>query len=257
MISDFDQWANLYDRVYDDVTCDIPFYLNEASKINGSVLELGCGTGRMTIPMAKVGIDVTGVDISPAMICKLREKAASSGAILKSHVMDMRYLKLDQIYQLVVVPYRGFQSIMDVKGQEKCLNSIHRHVEHGGKVVIDMFVPSRELFDQYNDISYQVKEISSCASGVVTTVWHRSNFDRHNQTIETCLKIESIVGGIVKESKYVNFNLKYLYTQEAEYLFKNCGFRVNELYGGFNGEPFGESSTNMVWILESEKKSNA
>ena len=135
MISDFDQWANLYDRVYDDVTCDIPFYLNEASKINGSVLELGCGTGRMTIPMAKVAIDVTGVDISPAMICKLREKAASSGVILKSHVMDMRYLKLDQIYQLVVVPYRGFQSIMDVKGQEKCLNSIHHHVKHAAKLL--------------------------------------------------------------------------------------------------------------------------
>lgn len=257
MISDFDQWANLYDKVYDDVKCDIPFYLDQASNINGSVLELGCGTGRVTIPMAEMGIDVTGVDISPAMVCKLKEKAANSGVILKSHVMDMRHLRLDQNYQLVVIPYRGFQSLMDVEGQEKCLNSIHRHIEHGSKVIVDMFVPSRELFDQYDDISYQVKEISNCASRVVSTVWHRSNFNRHNQTIETCLKIESIAGGIIRESKYIDFNLRYLYRHEAEYLFKNCGFRVNELYGGFTGQPFDESSTDMVWVLESEKKSNA
>mgnify|MGYP001326110052 CR=1 FL=1 len=257
MISDFDQWANLYDRVYDDVKCDIPFYLNQASNIGGSVLELGCGTGRVTIPMAELGIDVTGVDLSPIMVCKLREKAANSGVILKSHVMDMRHLSLDQIYQLVVIPYRGFQTLLDVESQEKCLNSIHRHIEDGSKVIVDMFVPSRELFDQYEDISYQVKEISSGANRVITTVWHRSNFNRHNQTIETCLKIESILGSIVKESKYVDFNLRYLYRPEAEYLFKNCGFRVNELYGGFNGEPFDESSTDMVWVLESEKKSNA
>jgi len=254
---DFDQWANLYDRVYSDVTHDIPFYLDHASKIGGSVLELGCGTGRVTIPMASVGIDVTGVDISPAIVCKLREKAADSGVILKSCVMDMRRLELSQVYRLVVVPYRGFQSIMDMEGQVDCLNSIHRHLEDGGKVIIDMFVPSRELFDQYADISYQVKDVSNCANKVVTTVWHRSSFNRHNQTIDTCLKIESIVGDIVEESKYVNFNLKYLYVHEAEYLFKNCGFRVNALYGGFNGEPFDENSTDMVWILESEKNSNA
>ena len=74
MASIYDAWADVYDSVYSYVREDIPFYVDEALTAGGPVLELGCGTGRVTIPIAAAGVDVTGVDLSPAMLDIARRK---------------------------------------------------------------------------------------------------------------------------------------------------------------------------------------
>ena len=60
----YDDWAEIYDSIYSYVEEDIPFFVEEAINYGGPILELGCGTGRVTIPIAKAGINITGLDIS-------------------------------------------------------------------------------------------------------------------------------------------------------------------------------------------------
>ena len=78
--SPYDAWADVYDAVYSYVRDDIPFYLGEALSIGGPVLELGCGTGRVAIPIAQTGVNVVGIDNSDAMLEHARIKADSLGA---------------------------------------------------------------------------------------------------------------------------------------------------------------------------------
>ena len=79
-ISPYDAWADIYDAVFSYVVDDIPFYLEEAERSGGPVLELGCGAGRVAIPIAQMGIDIVGLDSSPAMLERARQKRDAAGA---------------------------------------------------------------------------------------------------------------------------------------------------------------------------------
>ena len=71
MNTDYDSWADIYDEVYSFVDNDINFYLQKASNIKGNILEIGCGTGRITIPLMENGANITGIDSSQKMIDRL------------------------------------------------------------------------------------------------------------------------------------------------------------------------------------------
>ena len=92
MTNDFDSWAEIYDLIHVDLTDDIKFYVEEALFSNGDILEIGCGTGRVAIPMAQTGANVTAVDISEAMLKTLSSKISSKNINLKPIKMDMRAL---------------------------------------------------------------------------------------------------------------------------------------------------------------------
>ncbi|HJO81545.1 MAG TPA: class I SAM-dependent methyltransferase, partial [SAR202 cluster bacterium] len=75
----YDPWADVYDAVYSYVRDDIPFYVEEALATGGPVLELGCGTGRVAIPITQAGVEVVGVDYSEAMLAVANRKARQIG----------------------------------------------------------------------------------------------------------------------------------------------------------------------------------
>ena len=79
MNTDYDSWADIYDDVYSFVDNDIDFYRNKSDQLGGNILEIGCGTGRVTIPLLANGYDVTGVDSSTKMLAKFQSKIRKIG----------------------------------------------------------------------------------------------------------------------------------------------------------------------------------
>ena len=110
MASTYDAWADVYDSIYSYVREDIPFYVEAARESEGPVLELGCGTGRVTIPIARAGVDIVGMDSSEAMLDvarrKVAETASGGGAITLIHG-DMRDFSLDSSFGLVIIHFAG------------------------------------------------------------------------------------------------------------------------------------------------------
>ena len=94
-ISPYDAWAEIYDSVFSYVNDDIPFYVDEAVRSGGPVIELGCGTGRVAIPIALNGIDVVGLDSSPLMIERARQKANQTGTsnleLVQADMIDFKF----------------------------------------------------------------------------------------------------------------------------------------------------------------------
>ena len=157
MNTDYDLWAELYDEVYSFVDNDIDFYTNKFKEFGGKVLEIGCGTGRVTIPLLEAGADITAVDYSQKMLEQLESKIGSTNVSIEIVLQDVRRLHLENKYNLIIFPYRGFQSLLSVEDQINALTSIRDHLNFGGRLIIDLFLPSRDLFDQKPDIFYHLK----------------------------------------------------------------------------------------------------
>ena len=169
MESIYDQWAGIYDSVYSHVRDDIPFYVEEARRAGGPVLELGCGTGRVTLPVAEAGIDIVGVDSSARMLDVARGKAStlseSSGTVTLVEA-DMRDVDLPPGgFNLVTIPFRSFLSLLSVPDQMQTLDNIRRLLAPGGRLVFNIFVPDLNMLVSAGDTPYHYRDVTDPATG--------------------------------------------------------------------------------------------
>jgi len=252
MTSRFDDWAEIYDSVYSYLKEDIAFYVEEATNVQGPVLELGCGTGRVAIPMAQAGAEVVGLDSSRAMLARARDKmdGATRGRGSLSLVRgDMRRLPFDRRFSLVVVPFRGFLSLLSAEDQERTLNEIRDRLGPGGRLVFNIFVPDLDMLVQEGDVPYHFRDVTDPQTGTTLVLWHQSSYDNYNQIISARLIVEELDGrGAVRTRVYRDFQLRYVFRWEMHRLLESCGFRVLDVYGDFDRSPFDETSTEMVWV---------
>lgn len=251
MNTDYDSWADIYDDVYSFVDNDIDFYRKQSDQLGGNILEIGCGTGRVTIPLLENGYDVTGVDSSTKMLAKFQSKIRKTGYNLPLKItnQDVRNLNLNEKFNLVIFPYRGFQSLLSVEDQIAALTSIKAHLTRSSRLIIDIFVPNNELFDQKPDIVYHLKDSESGPDKNTRSLHHRTEFDLHNQLLHTQVSISEIQRSQLISKRYANFTLRYLYTDEARHLFEYCGFDIEEIAGDYDGSPYNRDSNETIWSL--------
>ena len=102
MSTDYDSWAEIYDEVYSFVDYDIAFYVKKYKELGGKVLEIGCGTGRVTIPMLDAGADITAIDYSQKMLEQLKIKVGHIDSPIEIILQDVRNLYLRQKYNLII-----------------------------------------------------------------------------------------------------------------------------------------------------------
>jgi SAM-dependent methyltransferase len=208
--------AARYDRVtraLPVVTDDIPFYValaQEAASLSLGVLELGCGTGRVTIPTAEAGVRITGLDNSGPMLDIARRKAASAGVDVTWVEGDMASFLLEQRFGLVTIPFRSFLLLLTEELQKSCLACIHEHLVDGGRLALNFFNPDPSL-------------------------------------IEATAYDDRIYGPLITRSER-NLRLRYVFANEMERLLTSSGFEVEALYGWFDRRPFDADSDEMVWI---------
>ena len=254
MESTFDQWAEVYDSVYADVREDIPFYVEEATRAGGPVLELGCGTGRVTIPIAESGVDIVGLDFSSRMLDVVRRKLDSRPQIPGSLTLiqgDMRDfpLDLDDRFSLVIVPFNTFLSLLTVEDQIRTLTSVKRHLAPGGRLAFNVFVPDPDMLAQEDNVARHTRDVTDPRTGARYVVWNHSSFDNHNQIMSTRTIVEELdETGVVGKRLYRDFQLRYAYRWEMYHLLTSCGYEVLDLFGDFDRSPFDETSTKMVWV---------
>ena len=248
----FGDWSDVYDSVYAYVRQDLPFYVGEAVASGGPVLELGCGTGRVAVAVAEAGVDVVGLDSSTEMLEQARRKAGSlpggSGTLTLAHA-DMRCFELDRLFPLVIVPFRGFLSLLTVEDQTNTLLNVRRHLAPGGRLVFNVFVPDLDMLVQDGDVPRHLRDVTDPETGVSYVLWHLSDFDNYSQTISTRLIIEQLDDrGAVDRRIYRDFQLRYAHRWEMHHLLTSCGYEILDLYGDFDRTGFDEESTEMIWV---------
>src|SRR5512139_1238449 len=139
-INDYDPIANLYD-IYVPATFDIDFFVNEAAKSKGEVLELMSGTGRVSIPLLEAGIKLTCVDLSAGSNAILREKLVQKGLQTDVYQMDVCELDLPKKFDMAIIPFHSFAHITSLQDQRRALERIHTHLSPGGTFICTLGNP--------------------------------------------------------------------------------------------------------------------
>jgi SAM-dependent methyltransferase len=243
---DYAKVADLYDHVgpYRDRT-DVQFFVDAARESGGPVLEVGCGTGRVLIPTARAGIEITGLDLSAQMLAICREKLEREAQDVQACAQlvrdDMRTFALGRTFKLVTVPFRPFQHLVTVADQRACLEGIHRHLTADGRLILDLFNPSLEALTRHEGgQEYGEEPEFSTPDGRRVVRKHRMvNHDRVNQVNDVELVYYVTHPDGSRERIVHAFQMRYLFRFEVEHLLTTCGFVVEQLYGGYAKQPFG------------------
>jgi SAM-dependent methyltransferase len=238
--------AELYDYVvpYRDRQ-DVVFFVDAAREIGGPVLELGCGTGRVLIPTARQGLDITGLDLSPHMLAVCRERLAGEASQVRKRVQlvegDMREFSLGRTFNLVTLPFRPFQHLTTVADQLACLGCIHAHLVDGGRVILDIFNPKLEYLvnTKFGEELAEEPEFVMPDGRKVIRRHMVTRRDVPNQTnfVELVYYVTHPDGH--QERLVQAFPMRYLFRFEAEHLLARAGFEVEHLYADYDKSPFG------------------
>ena len=129
----------IYDLENNDFEPDGPFILALAQKLDGPVLEVGCGTGRLTIPLAQNGIDIVGVEVVPGMIERARQKL--EGLPIEWVLADVRTFQLSRKFRLIFESGSVFHHMISRPDQEAYLSRVREHLEDNGQLVLNLFFP--------------------------------------------------------------------------------------------------------------------
>ncbi|CAM4445743.1 class I SAM-dependent methyltransferase [Paenibacillus tarimensis] len=238
--------AALYDADNRAVfTADIPFYVERARKLGGRVLELACGTGRITIPLAEAGAEVWGLDYSPAMLEVMAAKAVELPAAIRSRLHmgqgDMTDFSLEERFNLIFIPFRSFQSLETDEQALNCLTCAREHLEPGGQFIINIFKPIRQMGDWWVDPEEHLDYETKLASGErVTRHSIKKACDTEKRLLYTDLYYRiHRQDGTVEEFKD-SLRLRYFYGDDIRSLLHSAGFVIQEEYGWYDGTPAGE-----------------
>lgn len=248
--------AAFYDLHSTGLDGDVEFYVNHAVDAGSPVLELACGTGRITIPVAEAGIDIVGLDASDEMLRRARDKIAACDAETQSRIRlvpgDMRDFSLDRTFTLVMIPFRSFLHLLTPADQRQALRNIRDHLAPEGRLVFNMFDPSVEIIAAHTGPNRPGRqkqgEFRHPETGSRVIVWDSRTYMPARQRVNVDYIYEVLDDrGRVVETSYNPISLRYVHRWEMQYLLELCGFTVDALYGDFRGGPF-KHGKEQVWI---------
>jgi SAM-dependent methyltransferase len=239
--------AEFYDQVVPyRARADIAFFVEEAARSGGPVLELGCGTGRVLIPIARAGVDIVGLDGSPAMLARCRETLAFEPADVRNHVVgliegDMRRFRLGRRFRLATIPFRPFLHLLTVDDELACLRTIHEHLEPDGRLILDIFNPSFETWatDRF-PVDLPPEPSFALPDGrVVVRHTRMIGRDPFTQVLDVELVYDVSTAAGDQHQVVHRFGIRSIFRYEAEHLLARCGFEVEHLYADYDRSPFG------------------
>lgn len=259
----FDAFARFYDGDYRDYRDDIPLILKTARAAGRVALELGCGTGRVLLPLADGGCQVIGLDTSMALLAVARRKLAKHGyasetaahgpAPVRLVQADMTRFRLaEREIDFAFVVSNTLMHVTTQAEQLKALQCAHRHLRVGGLLLIDLFNPdvayleaisgNQELADWWDDEE----------SGAQVLKWSTRYLDAARQLQETVFVYEEVFPDGRNEQTRLAFPLRFWWPDEGAMLLERAGFALDELYGDFDGSPYRSDSERLIFIARKE-----
>ncbi|MCB1890304.1 MAG: class I SAM-dependent methyltransferase [Rhodocyclaceae bacterium] len=224
---------------------DLDYYRHALGDRSGRLLELGCGTGRLTIPLSHVAAETVGLDNAPAMLDFARAKAAQAGAAVDFVAGDFRHFDLGRHFDHILLPYNALNHILDDAGLAGLFASVARHLSAGGRFLVDTFQPDmaaterlrlrRKLLTYLDPYLQRRVELFEEASynperRINRVTWHY-DLDGEPDWRVDCM------------------DMRLHSPQALDALFTHHGFRIEAKYGDYDRSPFGARSPKQLLVV--------
>jgi SAM-dependent methyltransferase len=235
MSSPYDSIAELYDPWSVSVTEDVGFYLEEARRSGGPVVELGVGTGRIAIPIAADGTRVIGVDSSAGMLEVCRRHAELAGVQLDLRLGDLRKPPVDEHVPLVICPFRAYLHLQTDRERRDAFRAARELLVPGGRLVFDVFAPGADDVTATHDRWIEREP----------GIWEHALWDTEARTLTLSVR---------GQSGETTMRLAWLEPADWYRLLEATGFEVEACYGWFDRRPYA-GGEDTVWIARRRQDS--
>jgi SAM-dependent methyltransferase len=244
----FDEVADIYD-LYVNTNLDNDFFVKECSNTTGEILELMCGTGRLSIPLLEKGFKLVCVDYMGKMLDVFREKIRDKKYDADIIEMDVTELDLKKKFNLIILPFNSFSEILEIEKQVSALKKINEHLNPDGKFICTLHNPVKRLIsadgkihklgrfkkddNEFLEVSYTNNY--NAETGLISGEQVYEFFDKENNLTE-------------KRTLEINFRL--FGKNEFEKMLSDTGFEIEKIFGNYDYSTFNENeSPFMIWLL--------
>ena len=201
---------------------------------SGRALELGIGTGRIALPLAKRGIPVHGIDLSRAMVARLRAKPG--GDAIGVTIGDFATTTLDWTFSVAYLVFNTIMNLTTQEGQVACFRNVAAHLEPGGCFVIEVAIPDLRILPPGQ---------TAVPFHVSPTKWAFDAYDVATQAMSS--NYIEVVGG---RGEYTSIPFRYVWPAELDLMAQLAGLRLRERWDGWKREPFTNESRQHISIWE-------
>jgi SAM-dependent methyltransferase len=229
----------------------VPFYVSEFARAGGPCVELGVGNGRISIEAAKRGVDITGVDVSPAMLALTRERAAAAGVADRVRLIeaDFRAFHLPAPASLVALPFHTLGHMVTLEDKSALFGHVRDELAPGGRFVFDMLVFDPKYASERAGSAELRAEFRDAATGEDVVVWQSVRYDRAKQTMRLVAWADRLDSdGFVTKRRYSRMNFSWIDPSQVRELLLAAGFEIEHCWGGFGRTPLTPESKTQIWV---------
>lgn len=243
----YETLARFYDLEHVGFTEDVPLYLDFARRTGGPVLELGCGTGRLLVPLAQAGYEVVGLDRSPAMLARAQARLSAAGlaervALVRGNITGF---DLGRSFGLAILALNSFMHLTDQADQLGALHCARQHLRPGGLLILDLPGPSEPWLIQPGLV---VTGTYPTPEGGIVLKMTDSRYERARQVEEiTVIYDETDAAGTTRRT-VLGLSLRYVFRYELELLLRLAGLRLQAIYGDYDLNPYDEDAARMIAV---------
>jgi SAM-dependent methyltransferase len=242
--------ADYYDLEFDHFDADLDLYRGYAEIIGGPILELGCGTGRLLLPLARDGYEITGVDTSFDMLerarARLEEARLANGQL---RCLDMR--RLDELpddhFRLVFCAVNSFLHLDSREDQLAALHSARRVLRHRGLLIMDVFHPAPPTLQSIDD-RLTLDGTWTLPDGSRVDRFSYRRVHPASQIIDTTLLFDVTTPDGMMRRKSTSYQTRYVHHFEMVGLLETAGFEIETVLGSYTLDPFEDDSTEMIFV---------
>jgi SAM-dependent methyltransferase len=249
--------AALYDAVYAN-SADIAFWQVMATAGSDGLLELGCGTGRVLLPLARAGHHVTGLDLAAPMLERCRASLQAELPEVRDRTTlfeaDMTSFNLDRRFAQIYCAFGTFHHLRTVEQQLACLERCRHHLLPGGTLILDLINPDPAP----NSVNGDAPAAGETTAGIVDWTdgqrvrsWATIlNYHRSLQCNDCEVTYEIMAADGTTRRLTETFPMRLVYRYELEHLLARCGFRIVALYGDYDRSAFSDESLGLIVVAE-------
>jgi SAM-dependent methyltransferase len=246
--------AAIYDldaRSTEATDAAIDWFRGLAQMTGGPILELGVGSGRVAVPIAKDGHEVVGVDRSAAMLARAERYARTARTQMRLVQADMRTFSLDRAFALITIPFNTFL-MLTPEDRWACLARCREHLDKAGRVAIDVFQPDPSIIAGVDGGVREEWRRQDAETGHMITKFSSTRATVDGTTFRWWWDEELGDGQIRRIGREAT--LHFLYRREAELLFPAAGFEIDTFHGDYDGGPAGPTARKLLIVLRRRER---
>jgi SAM-dependent methyltransferase len=222
-------------------------------------LELGCGTGRLTLPLARAGLArgqrVIGLDLSPTMLASAQAKLAVEPPAVRAAVGlaagDMRAFALNEQFDLIFIAFNTFAHLHTIEDQLACLTTVRQHLAPDGRLAISVMQPPLDDLAKgavAPDAGRVDLAVDDPVTGARLIRYNTARYRRDTQTQAISFTYEWLFPNGEMRVSAAEFVVHIFSPRELQLLYQLAGYRVEAVYGDYSSTPFSASSSHLIMI---------